>query len=212
MKKVLSYLVKGVLAGIMIGIGGTIYLSLDNKVLGASLFAIGLFMIVINEFNLYTGKVGYIFDNKPKYLIEVITTVIGNFIGTFSLGYVLRFTRIYTAINEKAVAMTKIKLDDSMISILILSIMCGMLMYLAVNGYKVMKDNFARYASVFLCVIVFILCSFEHSIANMYYFSVANIWSRRLVVYLLIMIAGNGIGGVFIPLLTKLKNYLEKKK
>ena len=209
MKKVLSYLVKSILAGIMIGVGGTIYLSMENKVIGATLFAIGLFMIVINNFNLYTGKVGYIFDNKPKYLIEVIVTIIGNFIGTFLVGYGLRFTRVYTSLHEKAFNICKIKLDDSIISILILSIFCGMLMYLAVNGYKVMKDNFARYASVFLCVIVFILASFEHSIANMYYFTVAG-WTLRSFKYLAIMILGNGIGGVFIPLMTKLKNCLEK--
>ena len=209
MKKVLSYLVKSILAGIMIGIGGTIYLSLDNKVIGASLFAIGLFMIVINGFNLYTGKVGYIFDNKPKYLIEVFTTIIGNFIGTFIVGFILKYTRIYNSLHVKAQSICNIKLDDSIVSILILSILCGMLMYLAVNGYKVMKDNFAKYACVFLCVIVFILCSFEHSIANMYYFSVAG-WTLKSFGYLGIMIIGNGIGGVFIPLMTKLKNYLEK--
>ena len=209
MRKVLSYLVKSILAGIMIGIGGTIFLSLDNKVIGASLFAIGLFMIVINGFNLYTGKVGYIFDNKPKYLVEVLVTIIGNFIGTFMVGFMLKYTRVYTALHEKALTMCNVKLNDSIFSILILSMLCGMLMYLAVNGYKVMKDNFAKYASVFLCVIVFILCSFEHSIANMYYFSVAG-WTLKSFEYLLIMIVGNGIGGVFVPLMTKLKNYLEK--
>lgn len=210
MKKNLSYLVKSILAGIMIGIGGTIFLSLDNKVLGACLFAIGLFMIVINGFNLYTGKVGYIFDNKPKYLIEVIITIIGNFIGTFLVGFILKYTRVYSVLHKKALALCNVKLEDSILSILILSILCGMLMYLAVNGYKVMKDNFAKYASVFLCVIVFILCSFEHSIANMYYFSVAG-WNLKSFEYLLIMILGNGIGGVFIPLMVKLKNYLENK-
>lgn len=209
MKKILSFLVKSVLAGVMIGIGGTIFLSSQDKVIGASLFAIGLFMIVINGFNLYTGKVGYIFENKPEYLIEVLVTIVGNFIGTFLVGTILRFTRVYNALHEKAVSMCDIKLNDSMISILILSILCGMLMYLAVNGYKVMKDNFARYACVFLCVIVFILCSFEHSIANMYYFTVAG-WSFKAFLCLGMMIIGNGIGGVFIPLMTKLKNYLEK--
>lgn len=210
MKEVLNYLIKSILAGIMIAIGGTIYLSLESKVLGATFFAIGLFMIVINGFNLYTGKVGYIFDNKPKYLIEVLITVIGNFIGTFVVGYGLRFTRIYNSINKKAIDMCNIKLDDKMLSILILSVLCGMLMYLAVNGYKVMKDSFAKYASVFLCVIVFILCGFEHSIANMYYFSVAYVWSLHTFLYLGIMIIGNAIGGVFIPLANKLLKKLSK--
>lgn len=209
MKQIFLFLVKSFLAGIMIAVGGTIFLSLENKIIGASLFAIGLFMIVINGFNLYTGKVGYIFDNKPKYLIEVLVTILGNFIGTFMIGFLLRFTRIYETIHIKAKSICSIKLNDSIISILILSILCGMLMYLAVNGYKVMKDTFARYACVFLCVIVFILCSFEHSIANMYYFAVAG-YSLKAFYYLGLMILGNGIGGVFIPLMTKLKNYLEK--
>lgn len=209
-KEILGFLIKSILAGIMIGLGGTIYLSLDNKIVGALLFAIGLFMIVVRGFNLYTGKVGYIFDNKPKYLIEVITTIIGNFIGTFLVGFALKFTRVYTLINSKAYNLCEIKLNDEWLSILILSCFCGMLMYLAVDGYKTGKDTFAKYASVFLGVMVFILCGFEHSIANMYYFAVANYYNVKVFSHLGLMILGNGIGGVFIPLMIKLKNYLEK--
>ena len=105
-----------------------------------------------------------------------------------------------------------VKLEDSIVSIFILSICCGLLMYLAVNGYKVVKDNIGRYLSVFLGVIVFILCGFEHSIANMYYFSVANMWTLKTCEYLLIMIIGNGIGGVLIPLTDRARIYLDGKK
>ncbi len=209
-KEILGYFIKAVLAGIMIAIGGTIYLSLDNKVVGSFLFAIGLFIIVTRKYNLYTGKVGYIFDNKPKYLIEVLVTIFGNFVGTFLVGFVLRFTRIYTLISTKAYALCDIKLNDSIVSIIILSFFCGMLMYLAVDGYNNGMDHFKRYASVFLAVMVFILCGFEHSIANMYYFSVANYFSAKTFGYLGLMILGNGLGGVFIPLSIKLKDYLEK--
>ena len=208
-KKVLYYLVNSILAGIMIAIGGTIFLSVDNKVIGSLLFAIGLFMIVIRSFNLYTGKVGYIFDNKPSYLVEVLYTIIGNFIGTFIVGYILKFTRIYMPIHEKALTLVNTKLDDSLISIFILSIFCGMLMYLAVNGYRDMKDTFAKYAGVFLCVMVFILCGFEHSIANMYYFSVASLFNSKVFLYLLIMILGNAVGSFIVPLSDKLKRVLE---
>ena len=69
MKDNLKILVKAILAGVMISIGGTIYLALDNKMLGAFLFSIGLFSICAYGFNLYTGKIGYVIDNKPKYLI-----------------------------------------------------------------------------------------------------------------------------------------------
>ena len=83
-------------------------------------------------------------------------------------------------------------------------------MYLAVNGYKVVKDPLGKYLSVFLGVIVFILCGFEHSVANMYYFSVAFIINGKSLLYLLIMILGNAVGGVIFPLCDKLKNRLEK--
>ncbi|MBR2827648.1 MAG: formate/nitrite transporter family protein [Bacilli bacterium] len=209
MKKLSVYLIKSILAGFMIGVGGTIFLSIDNKIIGASLFAIGLFMIVVNEYNLYTGKIGYLLDNKPSYLIEILMTIIGNFIGTFIVGFALKFTRLYPTIHEKVKTICNIKLEDTWSSILILSIFCGMLMYLAVNGYKTLKDQAAKYISVFICVIVFILSSFEHSIANMYYFTVAG-WSSKAFFYLFIMILGNMIGGLTIPILIKIKKKLEK--
>lgn len=195
--------IKSVLAGIMIGIGGTIYLSIDNKVVGASLFGIGLFMIVIYGFNLYTGKIGYLVDNfNFKYIKMLVITLIGNFIGTFFVGYILKFTRIYSLIHDKAKLLVNVKLDDSLVSILILAFFCGILMYLAVNTYKENKD-ISKYLGVFLGVIVFILCGFEHCIANMYYFSVANIWNLNILLYLLIMILGNSLGGMLVPLCNK---------
>ena len=212
MKKVLKYLVLSILAGIMIGIGGTVYLSLENKALGAFFFAIGLFAIVSNGFNLYTGKVGYIVENNWRYLIEVLVTIVGNFIGAFFVGFILKFTRIYVAINEKAQGLCQVKLDDNIISILILSFFCGILMYLAVNGYKVIQDAVGKNLGVFLGVIVFILSGFEHSVANMYYFSVASMWSLKAFGYLLIMILGNGLGGILIPTCNILKTKLDSTK
>ena len=187
----------------MIGIGGTIYLSLDNKIVGSILFAIGLFIIVVYSFNLYTGKMGYLINNfNKKYIRELIITLIGNFIGTFFVGFVLRYTRIYTSISDKAKGLVDIKLNDTLISILILSFFCGILMYLAVNTYKEVKD-IGKYLAVFLGVIVFILCGFEHCIANMYYFSVSSTWSLNTLLYLLVMILGNSLGGILIPLCNK---------
>lgn len=210
MKDVLVYLIKSILAGVMIAIGGTIYLSIDNKVIGALLFAIGLFMIVCNGYNLFTGKIGYILDNGLKYVGEVIVTLVGNFIGTYLSAYLLSFTRIYESISLKAQGICTIKLNDGLLSIFILAIFCGILMYLAVNGYKEGKDNIHKYLSVFLGVMVFILCGFEHSIANMYYFSIASMWSMKTLGYVLIMVLGNSVGGLFIPIMLKIRNKLTK--
>lgn len=203
MKYNIEILIKSILAGIMIGIGGTIYLSLDNKIVGSILFAIGLFIIVVYSFNLYTGKIGYLINNfNKKYIRELIITLIGNLIGTFFVGFILKYTRIYTMISEKAKTLADIKLNDTLISILILSFFCGILMYLAVNTYKEVKD-IGKYLAVFLGVIVFILCGFEHCIANMYYFSVSSTLSLNTLLYLLVMILGNSLGGILIPLCNK---------
>lgn len=196
----MKILFKSFLAGIMIAIGGTVFLSIENKVIGASLFSIGLFGVLIYNLNLYTGKIGYLITNfNLKYIKELIITLIGNFIGACSVGFILRYTRIYDNIYEKALNLANIKLSDSIISIFILSIFCGLLMYFAVNGFKKQTD-FGKYLVVYLGVAVFILCGFEHCIANMYYFSVADIWSLKTLGYTGIMVLGNSIGSFIIPL------------
>lgn len=184
----------------MIAIGGTVFLSIENKVIGASLFSIGLFGVLIYNLNLYTGKIGYLITNlNLKYIKELIITLIGNFIGACSVGFILRYTRIYDKIYEKSLILANAKLNDNILSIFILSIFCGLLMYYAVNGFKKQTD-FGKYLVVYLGVAVFILCGFEHCIANMYYFSVAGIWSLKTLGYTGIMVLGNSIGSFIIPL------------
>lgn len=196
----MKILFKSFLAGIMIAIGGTVFLSIENKVIGASLFSIGLFGVLIYNLNLYTGKIGYLITNfNLKYIKELIITLIGNFIGACSVGFILRYTRIYDEIYEKSLILANTKLNDNILSIFILSIFCGLLMYYAVNGFKKQTD-FGKYLVVYLGVAVFILCGFEHCIANMYYFSVADIWSLKTLGYTGIMVLGNSLGSFIIPL------------
>ena len=184
----------------MIAIGGTVFLSIENKVIGASLFSIGLFGVLIYNLNLYTGKIGYLITNfNLKYIKELIITLIGNFIGACSVGFILRYTRIYDKIYEKSLILANTKLNDNILSIFILSIFCGLLMYYAVNGFKKQTD-FGKYLVVYLGVAVFTLCGFEHCIANMYYFSVADIWSLKTLGYTGIMVLGNSVGSFIIPL------------
>ena len=196
----MKILFKSFLAGLMIAIGGTVFLSIENKVIGASLFSIGLFGVLIYNLNLYTGKIGYLITNfNLKYVKELAITIIGNFIGACSVGFILRYTRIYDKIYEKSLILANAKLNDNILSIFILSIFCGLLMYYAVNGFKKQTD-FGKYLVVYLGVAVFILCGFEHCIANMYYFSVADIWSFKTLGYTGIMVLGNSIGSFIIPL------------
>ena len=57
---------KGILAGILVGLGAFIFVSLypDNKPLGAFLFSLGLISVFHLQANLYTGKIGSISHNN----------------------------------------------------------------------------------------------------------------------------------------------------
>ena len=49
-----------ILAGIAINIGCVIFLSIENKVIGAVLFAVGLLTVLAFGLNLFTGKAPYL--------------------------------------------------------------------------------------------------------------------------------------------------------
>ena len=202
--KRLSSFVDAVLAGICIGVGGTVFLSCENKVTGAVFFCFGLFAICTFGFNLFTGKVGYVFEQPLSYLGFVVIVWLGNLVGTGIVGYAIRMTRI-AGITEKAAALCETKLADSMGSIFILSVLCNILMFVAVDGFRNNPHETGKYLGIFLGVIVFILCGFEHCIANMFYFSAANLWSGKAVAYLMVMTVGNACGGVIIPLCRRLR-------
>ena len=202
-EKAASFL-DSILGGMCIGIGGVVFLSCESKVVGAVFFCLGLFAICTFGFNLFTGKVGYVFQRPLRYTGFVMSVWLGNLIGTGIVGYAVRATRI-AGIAEKAAGMCQTKLDDSLVSIFILSVFCNILMFIAVDGFRNNPHEIGKYIGIFLGVTVFILCGFEHCVANMFYFSVANAWSGRTVLYLLVMSVGNACGGVLIPLCRSVK-------
>lgn len=203
MKKYIEILLKAILTGIAIGIGGTVYLSCENKVAGAFLFGTGLFTILTFGFLLFTGKVGYAVENKPSYLADLAVIWLGNLLGAMLTGGLVLLTRIGAGISEKAAALCEIKFADSPISVFILAFFCGILMFIAADGYKNIKNPAGQMLAVFLPVMTFILSGFEHCVANMYYFTAAKAWSGKAWLYMIVMTLGNAAGGILIPLFRK---------
>lgn len=177
-------LIKAVYAGFMIGVGGVVYLSLENKIVGALLFSFGLLTIVNQGFFLYTGKIGFAKTKEDFKKIPVI--IIGNLIGTYLAAALCRMA----GMNISSAAICEAKLSKTPVSILILSVFCGVMMYLAIDNFNKCKNHLFIIAPV----MIFILSGFEHSVANMFYFSLAGMWNGKSAVYLLLMILGNGIG------------------
>ena len=86
-----------------------------------------------------------------------------------------------------------------------------MLIWLAVEEFRSNPHPAGKYLSLFFGVAVFILCGFEHCVANMYYFSVAGMWSWKTLLWVLVMTLGNSVGGVFFPLMRKIQQKQGKK-
>ncbi len=197
-KTVINSLLGGISAGILISIGGSVYLACDNKYVGAVLFSVALLCICIKGYYLFTGKVGYMVESHKKSdFIALISGLAGNAIATAVCGIAVRYAIPTSA--QVAEKICEAKLGQATPQTLIRAIFCGVLMYLAVSIYK----EKSTVAGIVFCVPVFILSGFEHSIANMFYFSAASDFSLQAAVYLAVVVIGNSIGGILLPLIKK---------
>lgn len=202
MKSVKTF-VSAVLGGACIGFGGTAFLSLDSKVLGALFFTVGLFVICTFGLNLFTGKVCYVFQKNRAYAWNIPLIWLGNLVGTGVVAVMMQMTR-NASIADKAAALCQVKLEDSLLSLFILGVLCNIFIYIGVEGFNHNPHELGKYLSLFFGVMVFILCGFEHCIADMFYFSMAGAWSSSAVVRLFVITMGNAVGGIIFPEARKL--------
>lgn len=183
-------------AGILITIGGTVFLSCENKTVGAVLFSVALLCICYKSYYLFTGKIGYIVEKHTKQdFLNLDVGLFGNLAATFLLGMLLR--TVLPNIGEKAAEMCLAKLAQLPLYTFIRGFFCGILMYLAVSIYK--EKN--SVLGILFCVPVFILCGFEHSIADMFYLGASGIFSVKIILFTALVVAGNTFGAIVLPLL-----------
>ena len=199
--------ISAILAGISIGLGGLVFLSVDSRVIGAMLFSIGLFTVCTFGLHLFTGKVCYVFENGKDYALSLPLLWLGNLAGTGLTALFASLTRNGAALSEKAAALCQVKAEDTLISLFFLGLLCNIFIYIAVEGYKNNPHELGKYLSLFLGVMVFILCGTEHCVADMFYFWMAKAWNGRTILSILAITLGNIIGGVLLPLLRKLANH-----
>ena len=83
-------------------------------------------------------------------------------------------------------------------------------MFTAVEGSRKCKEEKNFTGSLFVVVMpvmVFIICGFNHCIADMFYYFFAGCPEpSKAIVYFILAIAGNSVGGMIVPLLKKLSN------
>lgn len=203
-KKILSGTINGILAGICISLGGSVFLACDNKYVGAGLFCVALLTICYMGFSLYTGKIGLLINNhKKEDIIILFSGLVGNAIATAVFGLMLN--PVFSLMSEKAVEMCNNKLEQSLIQTFIRGLMCGILMYIAVYVFAQKKTPIG----ILFCIPVFILSGFEHSIADMFYFATAKNFSVKAIIFIAVVVLGNSVGAWIIPILQKAKNKLD---
>lgn len=217
MKRYLSVLLSSILSGFFICFGATVYImcaSHDDyliKIIGSFLFGIGLFTIISFKLWLYTGKIGYVFENKKEYLINLLICLLGNILGAFTLAILIKTSGIITpSILQFAKDLVLNKQNEKWYEMLIRSFMCGVMIYLAVEGNKKCENVIGKILFAFVPISLFILCGFEHIIANVAYYTIAGIFDLNSLLLFLMMLIGNSLGSIFIYFGFKGIEYLNK--
>ncbi len=209
----LRQFIAAVSAGIMIAIGGSVYLASDNRVVGAVFFSVALLSICYKGYGLFTGRVGYFPERFSLGELEGLgMTLLGNAVATFAVGtavcYLMPAVGSGTALSTVAAVAVGSKLAMPWYSVLLRAVLCGILMYLAVSIYR--EKNTAL--GILFCVPTFILAGFEHSIADMFYVAAAGELTLDAFAFLILVIGGNAVGGMLLPLLAMVGKEKEVKE
>lgn len=192
----MKQLIKGAtLASFLIGLGDYVLLKIGTP-LGAFLFALGLYGVCMLGANLFTGKCGFILEDKKWRDLGII--LITNLIAGWIIGWL--FSLADPAIHEAAVA--KFNSWDLSLGFFLRSVFCGMIMYIAVKCYKL-----GSIWGVFIGVPLFILAGFQHSIANVITAGAAVNWSWTIP----LCVVGNFVGSVAIAWLAEATPKAKKK-
>lgn len=162
---------------------------LNEPVYGSLLFSIGLYTICVLKLKLFTGIVGFIFEDRIC-LVELFTILFFNVICGYLFGFL--FSIMDNSLVE--LALRKVDTWEFSFSYFLKTFMCGAIMYIAVKLYREKTS-----LGIFFGVPLFLFSGFQHSIANSIIMGTSNSFSFSLILAIL----GNLIGALFIWFLSK---------
>ena len=181
-------ILKSIGAAVLISLGNFALLKLGNPI-GPVIFGFGLLGVCYMGLNLFTGKCGFIIeDNIRVFDLAVILAV--NLVAGYLIGLMYSMTdgSIVAAATEKMAGW------EVSMPFLIKSVMCGVIMYIAVLMYRKGTP-----LGIIFGVPLFIFCGFQHCIANVITMGVAQGFSMSIFV----CIAGNFVGSVMMWLVSR---------
>lgn len=172
---------KSIGAAILISLGNYALLKLGSPI-GPVIFAFGLLGVCYMGQNLFTGKCGFLFQDKIKPL-NLLVILLVNLIAGYLMGLLFSITDkdVFTS------AVTKVGTWEVSLPFFIKSILCGVIMYIAVLMYRKNTP-----LGIIFGIPLFIFCGFQHCIANIITLGVARTFDLSIIICIL----GNFLGSL----------------
>lgn len=208
-------------SGVVIGIGGvSSLLSVAlfgnwGRLVGGTLFSLGIYAIVAFEMRLFTGMVADIPTMGLKNCWRLIVCFVCNALGVAIVAVLAYYSPLSSAIvpQAKALISGKLAADAWAWKSFCSAVLCGVLITLSVKSVKFApQKGLSATVGVLFPIVVFAFCGFDHSVANMLYFYYLGQCSWQIVGYILMSILGNIVGGIALPLVILLKKKGERIK
>lgn len=192
----IKMLVLGIFAGMFIAFTGaaTVIASatIDNpsvsKLISAFIFPGGLTMVMLAGSELFTGNcliVISVLEKKSRIrsmLRNWCLVYLGNFIGSLFVTVLFVFSHtpdmFDNQLAEKLVSMAQAKVSLSFGDAFLRGILCNILVCIAVWIAFAALTVPGKVIGLYLPIVVFVICGFEHCIANMFYVP-AGIFAAR---------------------------------
>lgn len=186
---IIKLIMGGILGGISIAIGANastvIMHNISNpglaKIASAFVFPLGLILIVMFGAELFTGNtlmLSGVLSKKIKFsqLINTLTIVFfSNFIGCIVVAGVVVLAKQFDMSDGLlgAVVIKNVipKVQHSVISAFFSGILCNIIVCSAVFLTSRANTVCGKYLSIFFPIFAFVICGFEHCVANMYFFT-----------------------------------------
>lgn len=174
-------IILGMMAGAFIalaGVGSTFANVYVGKIAGALVFPAGLAMVVVAGSELFTGNnlmVTGLLSRKfgfSKLLKNWLLVFIGNLLGALIIAGLVAVSGVFDPIAETVIATATAKINLGFGEAMIRGVLCNFLVCIAVWMAFFADSVGGKIAAVFLPIMLFVLCGFEHSVANMFYIPV----------------------------------------
>ena len=196
-----------------------------GRFIGASIFPVGLMLVVLIGGSLFTGDVLETMAltckkmTFKKYISNIGCVWSGNFMGAVFVVFVTYLAGSFADVDfaKFVVGIAEHKLHLTPTEALFSAFLCNILVALSVWFALACDDLPGKILAIWFPIMLFVFAGFQHIVANMFYLNIGILLSPELyepqsyVTSLAVVTLGNFLsGGLFLPLIYK-KLYIHKK-